>query len=651
MPALAFAAPCGALAADNPAIARVEVFPVVYPVTGHFKFLKDGRPAAFVKITCDGGAFGWGQSVPLPSWSYETLESVVSTIERYLAPALIGRDPFDIAGAHAAMDRAIAPSFSTGMPIAKAGIDLALHDLCGRIRGQGIAELWGRNPLERIRLSWTVNTASLDEVEKLVAQGRERGYGHFNTKVAPDAAFDVELCRRVRALAPEAFLWADANGGYEPAAAFDALPRLERAGVDVIEQPVAANRLSVFHALKNMNVMPVLMDEGVVAASDLDEFIALGALDGVAIKPARTGGLWEARKQVETLERRRLMFLGSGLTDPDVALAAAVQLYAAYGLKYPAALNGPQFLEGTFLRKPIEVRGGEAVVPAGPGLGVEVDEERVRSAARKAAAAPGLARFTFHEEGGRLYVRELGRPVLAYTFGMQLPQGVPGKYRRSTYIHPVWAPNGAMVTDDFPKDHPHHHGIAWMWPRVQVNGEMHSTWEPDGRTRQEFVRWIAREADRHSARIEVENAWKLDGRDFMREFVTIAIEPGNRFRVALSLDAMDEPVAIGGTLTEKKGYGGFGFRFGPRRNTVMRTDRGESGDSLMQRHPWAEFEADYEGGHARVRIEDHPSNPGYPNPWMLRGYGYLNVNYPGLDMRIIEPGKPLHLEYRVTVES
>ncbi len=646
MPALAFAAPAG----GGPAIRRVEVFPVMYPVVGHFKFLKDGRPAVFVKITCEGGASGWGQSVPIPTWSYETPESVVSTIEKHLAPVLAGRDPFDIEGAHAAMDRAIAPSFSTGMPVAKAGIDLALHDVCGRVRGISLAELWGRKPLERLTLSWTVNTTSLDEADALVQQGRARGYRHFNTKVSPDPKFDAALCGRVRKLAPKAFLWADANGGYDLAAAREAVPMLKRAGIDVLEQPVAANRLAGFRALRQLGSLPILMDEGVVSSVELEEFIALGLLDGVAMKPARTGGLWDARRQIEMLQKHKLLFLGSGLTDPDVALAAALQLYAAYGLKYPAALNGPQFLEGTsFLKHPIEVRGGEAVVPAGPGLGVEVDEERVRRAAHTAAAmVRGSGGFTFEDSAGRLTVRENGRPVLAYNYGMQLANGAPEQYRRACYIHPVWAPNGAVVTDDFPRDHYHHRGIAWIWPRIEVNGEMHSTWEPRGRLRQEFVGWIARESGPHSARIEAENAWMLDGRSMAREIVTIAVAPEHRFEIALSFEPVEAPITLTGTPDANKGYGGLGCRFAPRQDTVIRTDKGiEARDTDMQPHAWAEMEGVYAGGPARLRIEDHPSNPGYPNGWCIRNYGFLGVNYPGLKPRVLEPGKPLHLTFRI----
>jgi L-alanine-DL-glutamate epimerase-like enolase superfamily enzyme len=373
-------------ATKNPPIQRIDVFPVRYPVTSFFRFFtKPERPAVFVKLTCEDGSTGWGQSVPIPTWSYETLESVTHTLREYLAPALIGKDPFDLAGAHAAMNKAIAPSFSTGMPIAKAGIDLALHDAMGRIAGKNIAALWGRKPLERVVLSWTVNARTLDEAASLVEEGKQKGYQHFNIKVAPDPKFDVELARTVRRLAPKpAFLWADANGGYDTATALQVAPKLAAAGVDVLEQPVPANRLSGFLEVKKQGALPVLMDEGVVSSVELVEFIKLGLLDGVAMKPARTAGLWDAKRQVEILEQSRLLFLGSGLTDPDISLAASLILYGAYGLKYPAALNGPQFLAGSFLKKPLQVVDGALAVPQGPGLGVEVMEDKVREASSRA---------------------------------------------------------------------------------------------------------------------------------------------------------------------------------------------------------------------------------------------------------------------------
>lgn len=363
-----------------PPITRVELFPTPYPVTGHFKFFTGSeRPAVLVKITCESGQAGWGQCVPTPTWSYETVESVVTTLDRYLTPVLLGGNPFDIAGAHQAMDRVIRPSFSTGMPIAKAGVDLALHDLGGRLRSQSVAERWGRTPLPRITLSWTVNAQSLPETEQIVADGLKRGYRHFNVKLGPDPRFDLEVCAAVRKMAPQGFLWGDANGGYDLSSALWVAPRLANLGMNVLEQPLAANRLTGYLELKKQRALPILMDEGVVSAADLLEFIKLGLLDGVAMKPARTGGLWEARKQIEILDDAGLLFLGSGLTDPDVSLAASLALYAAYHLKFPAALNGPQFLSGSFLKEPLVPVNGEIEAPSGPGLGVEVDEEKVRS--------------------------------------------------------------------------------------------------------------------------------------------------------------------------------------------------------------------------------------------------------------------------------
>ena len=361
-------------------IARIETFPVHYATAGYFKFFEgpkgrpSSRPSVVVKITADNGSVGWGQSVPSHRWSYETLETVLTTIEHYIAPELIGLDPFDFEAVHAAMKNVIANSFSTGQPICKAGVDLALFDLTGKMLGQSAAQRWKRKGREKITLSWTVNVRSLEEAEVVVAQGLARGYRHFNVKLAPDAKFDLELCRIIKRLAPECFLWADANGGYDEATALTVAPQLADLGVPVLEQPLAANRLTGYQSLKRQGALPILMDEGIVSCVELEEFIKLDLLDGIAIKVARCGGLTEARRQIETARDAGLMVLGSGLTDPDISLAASLALYGAYDLKHPAALNGPQFLEGSVLGKPFCVTKGELDVPAGAGLGVQIVE-------------------------------------------------------------------------------------------------------------------------------------------------------------------------------------------------------------------------------------------------------------------------------------
>jgi L-alanine-DL-glutamate epimerase-like enolase superfamily enzyme len=391
-------------------IVKVETFPVSYPTVERFKFLEGprgellGRQTLVVKITAEDGAVGWGQCVPSHRWSYETLETVQTTVERYLTPVLIGTNAFDVDGIHAAMNRMIAPSFSTGQPIAKAGIDLALWDLIGRRRNRNVGDLIREGtppfrsgkptasrsarispppqsdgaPAGTITLSWTLNPRTLDDVPAMIDEGRKRGYRNFNVKIAPDPKFDLELCRLVKRFAPDGFLWADANGGYDEATALAVAPRLADIGVPVLEQPLPANRLTGYRRLRKQHALPILMDEGIVSAVELEEFIRLELLDGISVKPARCGGLTEARRQIELCRGHGLMWLGSGLTDPDLSLAASLVLFGAYDYRYPAALNAPQFLANrSILARPLRPAGDRLAVPTGPGLGVEVDGAKI----------------------------------------------------------------------------------------------------------------------------------------------------------------------------------------------------------------------------------------------------------------------------------
>ena len=373
-------------------IERIDLYPARYPMIGYFKFFSGpdgstGRACITIRITTSEG-IGWGQSLPIAKWSYETLETATTALKDYLCPALIGHDAAAIAGAHSLMDQAIAPGFSTGMPITRAGIDIALWDLNGRVAGKPVTALWGMKPQGPITLSWTLNVRQVEDVDKLVGEANQRGYRNFNIKVAPDPGFDAALAKAARKAAPDGFLWADANGGYDPATALKAAPLLADAGVDILEAPVRPNQIRTYQALKRQGALPIYMDEGVVSPTDLEEFIALDMLDGLACKPSRCGGLSSNKSQIEIIERHGLSWVGSGLTDPDLSLAATLHLYSAFGLRKPAALNGLQFLTESILRDPITDTGGSMSCPSGPGLGVEVDEEKLLWLTRQSGYEP-----------------------------------------------------------------------------------------------------------------------------------------------------------------------------------------------------------------------------------------------------------------------
>jgi hypothetical protein len=279
-----------------------------------------------------------------------------------------------------------------------------------------------------------------------------------------------------------------------------------------------------------------------------------------------------------------------------------------------------------------------------------------------APVADAKSPFAFREASATgLELTEGGKPVFVYNFGMMLAKGFPESMKRSSYLHPVYSPDGVVVTDDFNPNHPHHRGISWMWPEVSVDGKKGDIWTVKT-FKQKFVSWKAREVGEKTARLAVENGWFDGDRKFVKEDVEIVVHAAaNHQRLmefTLRFEATDRPVQVAGTPDGKKGFGGFCFRFATPDNgakgdkTIIRTDKGISAkDGVLARHPWAQISGTFHGKAAGGRVEDVASNPGAPNNgWLLRHQlCCLNCSYPGLTPITLEPGKPLVLKYRVTV--
>jgi L-alanine-DL-glutamate epimerase-like enolase superfamily enzyme len=375
-------------------IVSVDVGRVDYPLVGEFKFFKGcARATVLLRLTDEDGREGFGQSVPVETWTYETAESVETTLRHYLAPVILGADPRDIASVHARMERAIRPSFSVGQPLAKAAIDLACYDLWGKQTGQPVSELLGGTRTDTIKLSWTINAPTLSGAERMLDEGRALGYSNFNIKVGypqtPD--YDVELVRLVSAFAPNGFHWCDANTSYDVEIARKQAAKFADLGLRALESPLPPNRIRDYQALTAQRALPILMDEGIVSPVEAEEFIALKMLDGIAMKVARCGGLWHASRIATLLEENGLLLFASGLTDPEFSMAASAHFFAAAGLQLPAALNGPQYIAGRGTSDPAFRPIGDIMrVPQGPGLGVTPDGAAPRTLSRAAEARTPL---------------------------------------------------------------------------------------------------------------------------------------------------------------------------------------------------------------------------------------------------------------------
>jgi len=261
--------------------------------------------------------------------------------------------------------------------------------------------------------------------------------------------------------------------------------------------------------------------------------------------------------------------------------------------------------------------------------------------------------FLEDAEKGTLTVKDGKAGVLTYRFGDQQKKGIDPEQTRSCYIHPLYSLDGKILTEDFPQDHLHHHGLFWTWPVVKTRGQDTQTWHP-ANLRQYFVRWQKRGVHDNTALIRVENAWRLDGKEEVaKEVVTLQIHQaddiGRAIDLELAFEAVGGPLELCGTPDQNKGYGGLTLRGAPGfKGLPILTDRGElTGEQNNLPLRWADLST----GKMGVAIFVPPGHPDFPPPWVLRtSYaGLLNVSWPGLKSVLFHPGKSITLRYRLFI--
>ena len=256
-------------------------------------------------------------------------------------------------------------------------------------------------------------------------------------------------------------------------------------------------------------------------------------------------------------------------------------------------------------------------------------------------------------DDARLFVSEGAQTVLAYNYGMVLADGVPEDRRRSCYVHPLFGLDGEQVSGDFEKDHYHHRGLFWAWPNVIVNGRTASLWDLRG-VQDRFERWLGRDVGSVCAVFGARNGWYLGDERIAGEDVWFrvwrATDIGRAIDVQLTLTSGDAPVTLLGAAG--KGYGGFCLRVPPAPGkTVTKPDGQTAVSSDEEKLPWADLSAEFgaPGKVSGAAILIDPSSPGFPNGWCLREYGFLGVDWPGLQPITLQPGQPVTLRYRVWV--
>ena len=339
-------------------IAALEVFVLEFPfrtafliaggVAGH---PGEPSPRVFVRLESEGGAVGWGEATPTPRWTYETTETIVSTIAKYLAPAVVGLELWNFDALHRTMNRAIGPGLTPGSPLAKSAIDIAAHDALGRALGVPVHQLLGGRRRASFDLSWMISVSAPEEATRHAEDGLEAGYDVFDVKVGMHGeAGDLELVRATREVAGDRVIQVDANRGYSQAAARRQARHFADFEVALFEQPLDGFNLSGYAALCAESEVEIGIDESLRSVSDLIEYVRADAIDVAVAKLQRNAGFHVSCQLCQTAEAAGRGLSMSGLTETDLGLAAGLQLAAAFGIS-PAAAQRPAISGHDFPRR------------------------------------------------------------------------------------------------------------------------------------------------------------------------------------------------------------------------------------------------------------------------------------------------------------
>jgi O-succinylbenzoate synthase len=362
-------------------IERVRLFEIRLPLREPFRISSGEvleRRILLVELTDADGVRVWSECVAgeHPNYSSETIDTAWHAIEQWLAPRVLGIEIEGGAAVSPVLDRDV-----RGHRMAKAALEMGVWALEAERAGVSLSSLLG-GTRERIEVGISIGIQASPAA--LVGKARAahaEGYRRIKLKIAPGS--DIEYVRAVReALGPDAPLMADANNAYSLDDA-EHLARLDELDLMMIEQPLDHEDVRRHAALQRRLRTPLCLDESITSVARAEDMIALGAGRIINIKPGRVGGL------AESLAIHDLCLAGSvpvwcgGMLESGIGRAYNVALAALPGFTIPGDISpsARYWLSDIVSPEWTMERGLVAVPGEWPGLGVEVDAERIAGSA------------------------------------------------------------------------------------------------------------------------------------------------------------------------------------------------------------------------------------------------------------------------------
>jgi L-alanine-DL-glutamate epimerase-like enolase superfamily enzyme len=324
-----------------------------------------------VWITSDNEITGIGEACPLPFTADDDFNHIKQVIDKDLGPSLIGKDPFDFDALNKELD---------GYPLAggtaRAGVDIALHDLAGKLRNVPLYEVLGGLSLEQVELAKVLGIGTPTEIAEKALQNVEQGAKAIKIKVGIEPDQDIETLKQVRdAIGDSVRIRADANTGYSVKTALRVLRKTENVDIEYLEQPVGADDHKALGQIRKESSTPIMADESLYTIEDARSLIRHEAVDFFGLKLIKHGGIYKAKKIASLAEEHNIECVVISPWETQIGVSAGVHLIlSGANFNHPHEISTTELADDP-VRGLVEAK-GIIPPPTGSGLGVTFESSR-----------------------------------------------------------------------------------------------------------------------------------------------------------------------------------------------------------------------------------------------------------------------------------
>lgn len=348
----------------------VEV-PQLPPINPYQNRFRPGTATVSIifRLQTDTGLVGWGE---MPQSLFEPEGPQSESAARALKDRLVGWDPFDMEQFFA--DRKL----EIGNRHFASGIEMALWDIVGKACGQPLYKLLGGAVRKDIELAACMGIQPYDKAGQIAQQYVEMGFSTLKTKAGRDAAEDLEMVRGIRdGVGDRLRVRIDPNRGYDPETAYQLAKDLEQYELEYLEQPMEQDLIAEAADLRTKTTTPIALNESVTTLEIVDTILNLGAADVLLPDTYQCGGILGVKKVAALAEAAGVpcvMHCNHDLGPKTATMLHVVASSPPFVLANDCTYYG---LESDIITEPFQIKNGHMPVPETPGLGIEVDPDKL----------------------------------------------------------------------------------------------------------------------------------------------------------------------------------------------------------------------------------------------------------------------------------